>query len=129
MPAPTTFLDAEPDQIRDVFSSVLGDVFHFMDRVRVPMHHELKKAYFYSLSEAFLAWDDTVMRTVKDALREKFRSHHDCVTHEKNAPITDSALDALVESELYYRRAWFTQRVPRRVLPPSKLYPRVRVVF
>ena len=53
MPAPTTFLECEPDQIRDVFSSVLGDVFHFMDRVRVPMHHELKKAYFYSLSEAF----------------------------------------------------------------------------
>ena len=69
------------------------------------------------------------MLTVKDALREKFRSHHDCVTHEKTAQITDSALDALVESELYYRRAWFTQRVPRRVLPPSKLYPRVRAVF
>ena len=47
MPAPTTFLDTEPDQIRDVFSSVLGDVFHFMDRVRVPMHHELKKSYFF----------------------------------------------------------------------------------
>jgi len=57
MSGPTTCLDAEPDQIRDVFSSVLGDVFHFMDRVRVPIHHELKKAYFYfySLSEAFWA--------------------------------------------------------------------------
>jgi hypothetical protein len=69
---PTTFLDAEPDQIRDVFSSILGDVFHFMDRVRVPIHHELKRAYFYFLSEAFLAWDDTVLWTVKDALRGKF---------------------------------------------------------
>jgi hypothetical protein len=53
MPAPTTFLDTEPD--RDVFSSVLGDVFHFMDRVRVPIHHELNKAYFHSLSEVLLA--------------------------------------------------------------------------
>ncbi len=71
-----------------------NDVFRFMDRVRVPIHHELKKAYFYfySLSEAFLAWDDTALRTVKDALREKFRSHHDCVTHENTAPITNSAL-------------------------------------
>jgi hypothetical protein len=74
-----SLLDPQPDQIHDVFSTVLGDAFHFMDRVRVPMHHELKKAYFYSLSEAFFAWDDTAMRTVKNVLREKLRYDHDCV--------------------------------------------------
>jgi hypothetical protein len=124
-----SLLDPQPDQIHDVFSTVLGDAFHFMDRVRVPMHHELKKAYFYSLSEAFFAWDDTAMRTVKNVLREKLRHDHDCVRHKDAAVITDSELDVLVESELYYRRSWFRQCVPRRVLPPSKLYPRVRAVF
>ena len=42
----TNLLDPEPDQIHDVFSTVFGDVFHFMDRVRVPMHHELKRPIF-----------------------------------------------------------------------------------
>ena len=72
---------------------------------------------------------DSVMRTVTDALREKLRYDHDCVRHKDGAVITDSELDALVESELYYRRPWFRQCVSRRVLPPSKLYPRVRAVF
>ena len=69
---------------------------------------------------------ETAMRTVKDALREKLRYDHDYVRHKDAAVITDSDLDALVESELYYRRPWFRQHVPRSVLPPSKLYPRVR---
>ena len=39
--------------IRDVFSSVLGDVFHMMDRPKVPMHHSSKKGYFVALQEAW----------------------------------------------------------------------------
>jgi len=37
-------LGKSPHLIQDVFSSCLGDVFHFMDRPKVPVHHELKKA-------------------------------------------------------------------------------------
>ena len=63
-------------------------------------------------------------------LREKLRHDHDSVRQEDIAPISDSELDKMVESELYYRRSFFRQRVPRRVLPPSKLYHRtVRSVF
>ena len=69
------------------------------------------------------------MHTVKDTLREKLRYDHDCVRHKDATVITDSDLDVLVESELYYRHPWFRQCVPRRVLPPSKLYPKVRTVF
>jgi hypothetical protein len=69
------------------------------------------------------------MHTVKDVLREKLRYDHDCVRHKDAAVMTDSDLDSLLESELYHRLPWFRQRVPRRVLRPSKLYPRVRAVF
>ena len=49
--------------------------------------------------------------------------------HTDAPVITDLDLDSLLENEMYYRRPWFRQRVPRRVLPPSKLYPRVWAVF
>ena len=38
------------DEIRDRFSSVLGDGFHYMDRTVPPMHHDCKKAFFVALS-------------------------------------------------------------------------------
>ena len=48
-----TPLDAPPEQIHDVFSAVMGDVFHMMDRPKVPMHHDTKKGYFVSLQQAW----------------------------------------------------------------------------
>ena len=36
-------LDLPPASINDTFSRVLGYGFHFMDRVKVPMHHSYKK--------------------------------------------------------------------------------------
>ena len=48
-----TPLDAPPlSPIRDVFSSVIGDNFHMMDRPKVPVHHSSKKGYFVALQEA-----------------------------------------------------------------------------
>ncbi len=49
------------------------------------------------------------MRTVKDVLREKLRYDHDCVRHKDADVITDSELDVLVESKLYYRRTALVQ--------------------
>ena len=51
--AVATPLDAPPSlPIRDMFSSVLGDNFHMMDRPKVPTHHSSKKGYFVALQEA-----------------------------------------------------------------------------
>jgi hypothetical protein len=47
-------LGSAPTSIDDVYSSILGDMFHFMDRAKVPVHHEYKKSFYYSLSEAML---------------------------------------------------------------------------
>lgn len=43
-----------PENIVDRYSSVLGDIFHFMDRCKVSIHHEAKKGYFVALRQAFL---------------------------------------------------------------------------
>jgi hypothetical protein len=37
-----SMLDEAPTTIDDRFSSVVGDSFHFMDRPKVPMHHDGK---------------------------------------------------------------------------------------
>ena len=50
-------LSAPPAVIVDKYSSVLGDTFHFMDRPKVSTHHEVKKAYFVSLRDAWFLWN------------------------------------------------------------------------
>ena len=112
-------LDPAPQHpIKDVYSSVLGDIFHFMDRPKVPMNHELKKAYFHSLTEVFLSWDPLVLDKVNTVLRQMFRA-------QSENPLTDAEVEARVESKMYYDRDWFRKRVPRLSLSPSMLYPRV----
>ena len=60
-----------PRVIIDRYSPVMGDSFHFMDRPKVPMHHEFKKSYFFSLQQAWFAWDDKKLDEVLKALREE----------------------------------------------------------
>ena len=38
----------------DKFTATFGDGFHFMDIIRVSVHHYFKKRHFFSLIEAFL---------------------------------------------------------------------------
>ncbi len=40
-----SMLNEAPTTIDDRYSCVLGDSFHFMDRTKVPMHHDGKKGY------------------------------------------------------------------------------------
>jgi hypothetical protein len=48
------YLDAPPSfDITDVYSSVLGDGFHMMDRPKVPIHHAAKKGYFVALRNSW----------------------------------------------------------------------------
>ena len=107
-----SMLDEAPTTIEDRFSSVIGDSFHFMDRPKVPMHHDGKKGYFVALRQAWFQWDLTKLAEVKATLR-----------YERG--MNNNEIEAL----MYYDVDYFRVRVPRVVLPPSKLYWRVRAVY
>ena len=104
-------LDRPPDFIPDKFSSVLGDAFHYMDRVKVPINHDSKKGYFFALQEAWFAWDPVKLEMVKGVLRKANMSEEE------------------IEAKMYYNIDYFRERVPRVILPPSQLYRRVRAVY
>ena len=82
-----------------------------MDRPKVPVHHELKKAYFVALREAWYAFDETALAKVKAALT------------------SNGLTEADIEAKMYYSFDYFRKRVPRLILPPSKHYSRVRAVY
>ena len=104
-------LDPPPAQIDDVFSCVLGDAFHFMDRPKVPVHHDTKKAYFVALRDAWFVFDAAKLEDARRVLRQKGKSDTD------------------IEAMMYYSFSYFRERVPRIVPPPSVHYHRVRAVF
>ena len=47
-------LDLPPASMNDVFSRVLGDGFHFMDRIKVPTHHSHEKKLLRFFERRFL---------------------------------------------------------------------------
>lgn len=104
-------LGSAPHFIDDIYSSILGDMFHFMDRAKVPVHHESKKAFYYCLSEAMLIWDPIILDKVKNNLKKEGLSERE------------------IEDKMYFDTYYFTQRVPRTAPPPSIMYPRVRAVY
>ena len=101
----------QPGTIRDVFSPVLGDVYHGMDRPYVPVKHESKKSYFVGLQNAFYEYDEDTMAELERHMR------NDGLDNEQ------------IESKKYYNSRLFLDCVPRKVPPPSILYWRVRAVF
>jgi len=105
-------LSAPPAVIEDVFRSVLGDPWHYMDRIRVPVKHAYRKAFFVALSEAFFAWDPRYMEQAREALK-----------------IVEGKSDAEIDAMTYYNSKFFLRCVPRVVLPPTQLYWRVRNVY
>ena len=100
-----------PDMIQDVFSAVLGDVFHAMDRTKVPVKHEAKKAFFVALREAFLVWNLDKLEELEDQMK-------------KSGISEDEIKDARCYSPAVFRNC-----VDRVVPPPSVLYWRVRAVY
>jgi hypothetical protein len=50
--APNT-LGNERSPTEDAWRSILGDIFHFIDRIKVGMHHSYKKAFFAAYREAW----------------------------------------------------------------------------
>eukprot|EP00956_Cyclotella_meneghiniana_P003609 scaffold4428_cov57-Cyclotella_meneghiniana.AAC.1 len=112
-PLQCEFLQQPPkaDDIEDVFSPLLGDVFHAMQRPYVPVKHEAKKGYFVALQNAFFVWNKDQM----DNLESKMMSSG--LTREE------------IEKMKYYNSQLFINCVEREVPPPSCLYWRVRAVF
>jgi hypothetical protein len=100
-----------PDRVKIKFSCVLGDLFHAMDRAKVPTNHEFKKAYYYALMGAFLEWDPNGLASVKNTLLDNGWTEEE------------------FESTLFYKPSFFRRRVQRVALPPHLLYYRVRAVF
>jgi hypothetical protein len=107
-----SMLNEAPRTIEDHFSSVVGDSFHFMDRPKVPMHHDGKKGYFVALRQAWFQWNITKLAEVKVALRDERGMN-----------------DGEIEAMLYYDVDYFCVRVLRIVLPPLKLYWCVCAVY
>ncbi|KAL3903558.1 MAG: hypothetical protein SGILL_010401, partial [Bacillariaceae sp.] len=93
------------------YKVVLGDGFHFLQRIWTPMHHEFKKAFCYALMNAVYQWDPNDLDRVRANLTSKGWTNDD------------------FESILFYRPSYFRTRVKRIILPPNKLYYRVRAVF
>ena len=106
------FLDPVPESIPEHFSCVLGDAWHFMDRPKVPMHHDCKKAYFVALRRAWFVFDPIVEKRVINTLKSQ-----------------EKIDDEEIEARKYFNFDWFRQRIPRFVPPPPDHYRRVRAVF
>ena len=100
-----------PGKIVDVFCCVIGDIFHAMDRPKVPVKHESKKGYFVALREAFLAWDEEMLNDLESRMR------------------ADGMYDEQISNAKYYQTSLFKGCVRRRALPPSLLYWRVRATY
>lgn len=106
------FLDSMPTALKYIFSAVLGDCYHAMDRPKVPIRHEYKKAYFVALMHAFFIWNEKKLNNVKAKLKE-------------NGQMTDDDIDDL----MYFCPEFFQKRVERVVPPPKQLYHHVRAVY
>jgi hypothetical protein len=114
----TTVLESEhlsgppdPKHIKDKYSVVLGDIFHAMDRAKVPSKHEAKKAYFVALSEAFLIWNPDKLE--------------DLMTWMRAGGMTEEE----VRLQRYFNKRLFCDCVDRHCPAPSILYWRLRAVF
>ena len=79
--------------------------------MKVPTRHEVKKAYFVALRDAWFLWNTERLATVEANLRA--------------VGSTQADIDAM----FYYRFSYFRKRVERVVPPPSVHYWRVRKVF
>ena len=99
------------DMIPDMFSAVLGDVFHAMDQTKVPVKHEAKNAFFVALREAFLVWNLDKLEELEDQMKKSGMSEDE------------------IKDARYYSPEVFRNCVDRVVPPPSVLYWRVRAVY
>lgn len=90
-------------------NAVLGDVFHAMDRAKVPMHHDFKSSYFRALRSAVFIMHKGDMDDVKEVI--------------------DSKGDTTWNKKLVFSFSYIAQRVRRKVPPPDILHHRLKAVY
>ena len=111
IPLQCSWLKDPPNKIVKKYSSVLGDVFHAIQRTYTPKLHEYRKAYYVALREAFLEWDLEVLNELKDRMKGDGMSDND------------------IDSMMYHNPLMFKRCVPRIAPSSDRLYYRVRAVY
>lgn len=96
-----------PDNLPN-WRTVLGDPFHFMDRAKLPMHHQYKSLFFLCLRAAMFIMVKEDVDDVKQVLKSKGESW---------------------EKMMAFNFDYIAKRVRRRIPPPDMLYNRMRVVY
>lgn len=89
--------------------TVLGDIFHFMDRAKLPMHHEYKALFFRSLRAAMFIMNKSDVEEVKKVLEAKQGQSW--------------------EKKMAFDFPYIAARVRRRAPPAKMLYHRLLTVF
>ena len=82
-----------------------------MNRTRVPVKHEAKKAFFVTMMNAFLVWNPEKLKELEDNMR------------------AEGMTDAEIEKHRYYNCRIYTDCVDRYAPSPKILYWRVRAVY
>ena len=104
-------LKPAPESIKVRYSSTQGDGFHYMDRTKPPMHHDMKKPFFTALRDAWYVFVPEELEAVKAVQRAKGKT------------------DEEIETHMYYNFSYWRERVRRVVPPPPIHYRRVRAVY
>ncbi len=100
-----------PQDIKNKFSVVLGDIYHAMNRAKVPVKHEGKKAYFNALRNAFLIWNPKKVEEFDGKMRE------------------DGVEEDEIKAMKYFKPHLYDECIERHAPAPRILYYRVRAVF
>lgn len=101
----------KPEDIKEKYSCILGDIFHAMNRTKVPVKHEAKKGYFNALQNAFLVWNPKKLKQLEDKMRENGMS------------------DEEIKAQRYFNSHVYRGCVERYAPSPKILYWRVRAVY
>lgn len=108
----------EPDEERDIpieelpksgtWRTVLADIFHLMDRAKLPMHHDYKALFFRALRAAMFIMNKRDVDQVKTVLQKKGISWN---------------------KTLAFNFDYIAKRVRRTVPPADVLYNRLLAVY
>lgn len=97
------------DDLPKGYRKVLGDIFHFMDRAKLPMHHEYKALFFRALRASIFIM---VQEDVDDVKK-----------------VIESKPGQTWEKMMAFNFGYIAKRVRRRVPAPNILYSRMKAVY
>lgn len=101
----------DPKDMKNRYSAVLGDVFHAMDRTKVPVRHEAKKGFFVALRDAFFVWNPSKLKELEKRMKESGMS------------------DEQIRLQKYFNTKLYRDCIDRKVPSSTMLYWRVRAVY